>query len=60
MLLDAENENNNQGYNSDAMRSLHRLGGSTGVTVRTNKYEDPNAEGGRGTMINVDQIRLIP
>ena len=31
------------------------LGGSSGVTIRTNKIEDPNNEkGGQSTVINVN------
>lgn len=26
--------------------------------IKTNKYDDPMAEGGKGTMISVEQIRL--
>ena len=54
---DSENINNptgGAGYNSDVMRSLQRLPGSSGVTVKTIKYDDPFAEGGKGTIINVD------
>lgn len=28
--------------------------------MRTNKYDDPNQDGGKGTMINIEQIRLQP
>jgi hypothetical protein len=48
-LIDTDNDNPNNptgGYQSDVMRSLHMLGGSSGVTVKTNKVEDPNNEGG--------------
>ena len=61
-LIDTDNENINNptgGYQSDVMRSLHMLGGNSGVTLRTNKIEDPNNEnGGQSTVINVNQVRL--
>lgn len=34
------------------------LGGSSAVTIKTNKYDDPNQEKGLNTVINVDQIRV--
>ena len=40
------------------MKSLHMLGGSSGVTVKTNRFIDPSNEGQQSTIINVDQIRL--
>ncbi|CDW72031.1 wd-40 repeat-containing protein [Stylonychia lemnae] len=59
-MIDTDNEQLNPtgGYQSDVMKSLHMLGGSSGVTVKTNKFLDPNNEGGQSTVINVDQIRL--
>lgn len=60
-MMDTDNENVNNptgGYQSDVMRSLHMLGGSSAVTIKTNKYEDPNQEKGLNTVINVDQIRV--
>lgn len=36
---------NINGYQSDAMKSLHMLGGSSGVTVKTNRFIDPSNEG---------------
>lgn len=36
------------------MRSLRMLVGSSGVTIKTNKYEDPNNEGATSTVINVN------
>jgi hypothetical protein len=51
MGLDTDSENVNNptggnGYQSDVMRSLHRLVGSSGVTIRSNKFDDPNLLGG--------------
>lgn len=34
------------------------LGGSSGVTIKTNKVPDPYNENGQSTIINVNQIRL--
>ena len=61
ILMDTDSENINNptvGYHSDVMRSLNKLVGNSGVTVRAGKYDDP--DGGKGTMINIDQIRLQP
>jgi hypothetical protein len=54
---DSENINNptgGAGYHSDMMRSLQRLAGNSQVTIKTNKFDDPTVEGGKGTIINVD------
>jgi hypothetical protein len=46
MESDTENNMNNPtgGYQSDVIRSLHMLGGSSGVTIK--KIEEHNMEGG--------------
>jgi len=59
-MIDTDNEQLNPtgGYQSDVMKSLHMLGGGSGVTVKTNKFLDPNNEGHQSTVINIDQIRI--
>lgn len=58
-MLDSDTEGiHNPGYQSDVMRSLHMLGGTSAVTVKTNRVDDPYNEHGQSTIINVNQIRL--
>ena len=45
MENDSDPINPNNGYQSDVMKSLHMLGGSSGVTVKTNRFMDPSNEG---------------